>query len=380
MFEHLCKSLTIRSLDGRVFRSNPDIVAIGMDRLPRKQRLVLGDGLYGVLRSQRLGRDVMAIDVDTAVLFLSLKLPRDHSQSPRPRDDALLARLVCEGVLQIQRLDGSFVDGYEASPELFPELDREPPSYQNNAIGQLSQRALRYAALLQHLDSASIAQRLYQYGTYPRTAAWESQPDSRAETMRWLGIRSLAKSLGAEYGIQRAVSKIDPWIRWQRRTSHAHKAPRYKLYVSPQPAQLRDVFHVVVDICCSMRVPSFKIGSGPLGVLRPDKFILYFTKREEIWKVAEQIALQLHGCRVQGVPFSAAIDEAGLLSWGVDPPSEGANSISKGISWRMFIAHHLGNSFGHRSGYNADGLIAFAQQRLRLEGIDPDWWRMREEW
>lgn len=377
----------VRSLDGRIFRSNPDLVALRLDQLPQRQRRVFDAALFGVLRSARSRRDVMAIDVDTAALFLSLRTPQAHTRHSRvtlsPRDDTILARLVVDGILQIQRSDGVFVDGAAAALELFSFDAMNHRARPDHPLDEQAYRALRYAAMLRHLDGPSIARRLYQYGTHPRTATWERQFGDRAATARWLGLghgRHLTKTLRAVYVAQRASAKGDPWFRWRLHASSAQEVPRYKIYISPQPAQVREAFSTVVHLCCTVRVPAFKIGVGPLGLLRPDKLVLYFTDPEMLWSVARQLSLQLHDCPPHGVPFSAAIDAGGLLSWGIDPPQERAFRTAGGASWRAFITHHLGSALAWRAADAPDFMIAFALQRLRLEGIDPDSWQMSDGW
>jgi hypothetical protein len=79
----------------------------------------------------------------------------------------------------------------------------------------------------------------------------------------------------------------------------------------------------------------------------------------------------------QGVPFTSELDENGLLSWGIDPPSnEQALKWQERESWRVWLTNRL--AIGIMSAKNADSSLEawqFALYRLQQEGVDPKTWQ-----
>src|SRR5579864_9128849 len=108
-------------------RANPAFRLVLFDRLPAGQRRQLA-GLardpehYGVLRPRRgTGLGLKAVDRETALLFLTLARPGPLPGYVRSRlgDDGaalVLARLVADGVLEIERAPGGFVSSAAATP------------------------------------------------------------------------------------------------------------------------------------------------------------------------------------------------------------------------------------------------------------------------
>ncbi len=104
--------------------------------------------------------------------------------------------------------------------------------------------------------------------------------------------------------------------------------------------------------------------------------VIYFRQFADLREVALKIMNCLEGCAPHGVPFTAELAGAGLLSWGIDPPDE-AHVLPwlEGESWRGKVCNRLALALV-QAGNEPDSSSAarFAIQRLRLEGIDTNTW------
>ena len=87
-----------------------------------------------------------------------------------------------------------------------------------------------------------------------------------------------------------------------------------KLYVSPRPSAVADVFPRAADVFAGAGVRSFKVGRGIEGLLRPDKIVAYFDDREALQAVARDLARRLRRAVPQGTPFTCDAGGDGLLS------------------------------------------------------------------
>ena len=111
-------------------------------------------------------------------------------------------------------------------------------------------------------------------------------------------------------------------------------------------------------------------------ILRPDKLVAYLPDFASLSTVARALREALQACPAQGVPFTAPIDEAGMLSWGMDPHRETAsNGSSIAESWRSRLVRQLATAVleAKRSASSVDP-ASFALDRLRLQGIDTETW------
>ena len=87
---------------------------------------------------------------------------------------------------------------------------------------------------------------------------------------------------------------------------------------------------------------------------------------------------ELAGCDGHGVPFSAGLDDSGLLSWGVDPPDdERALRWLGRDSWRIWLARRLGAALSIAKAARAADAVEpwrFAIERARRHGVDVETW------
>jgi hypothetical protein len=398
----------------RPLRANPAFELVLFDRLPAGERQLLA-GLarepdhYGVLRSAGgSGLGLKSVDRETALLFLTLDRPGPLPAYVRSRlGDAgaaqTLARLVADGVLEIEREPGSFVSG-AAAMTFFAAT-----AAAGGSLAELSRAALRYgedlARTLPAGEPVRLSLRLYGYNRLPLTPRWlrtlrtlrtlGAVPGNEA-VRRYLGIAAGGawRPLLERHWRELSPDDDEPWMRWRPAAAMAAGmvaapagAATYKLYVSLAPECLPDAFGTVLDGLAAAGPPGFKVGATAAGLLRPDKIVAYFATFERLAEAAGTLAERLAGVAAHGVPFTSEIASGGQLSWGVDPPPETGLGPLWGdgpMSWRLWLTHRLARALisgvATAAGDAATGAAAamepwrFAVERLRLEGIDTDSW------
>jgi hypothetical protein len=368
------------SLTELTFRSSADVELKQLSDLMPEQRAVFAEleaipDFYGLLVPRLSSKMTMkSVERQTAELFRTLA-------TASHLDDALLGDaasdvvdLVLDGILEIDSGDG-FVSGADAFPFLCPA----PPVQElADAAARLSREALLYAEDLETNDARALTHALYLYNRIPMTSFWRT---------RFADRDAILSHVGAAQGSLRALLEQNwivsyerrGWVSWSA-VAFVPKAPEqvtYKLYVSPRPERIRDVFEAVVRVLSLFPGIPFKIGDSAAGMLRPDKLVAYFATREELAEVAEILRGELAGCDAQGVPFTAGLDDTGLLSWGVDPPdSDRVLSWMGRHSWRTWVVQRIGAAL--EIAKNARGAAIepwrFAIERARRHGVDVESW------
>ena len=288
--------------------------------------------------------------------------------------NALLAKLVADEVLKIKINDG-FVCGTAATEWLFNENNQYHASG-NQFISNLSGRAIMYALQLKNAGQDLITAALYAYNTMP-VVAEERVTD--AERLLGIGFNTtLEKELLKDW-IKFQPTKEYKWLMWNRRNTTAmdtSKSSVYKLYVSPLLKDLPEVFERATRLLSSTGARGFKTGSDHFGLARPDKFVIYFTTYHDMVNAADVLKTELHQYPAQGVPFTAQLDENGLLSWGIDPPKEEVLQQWEGGSWRAQIAEKIASAIVQAKSNNAGTAEAmhYINQKMLLERINPFTW------
>jgi hypothetical protein len=170
------------------------------------------------------------------------------------------------------------------------------------------------------------------------------------------------------------------WVTWTHRAQLAAGRSRplpWKLYLSPLPADLPATVAALAATLAEVPCPSFKVGCDAYGLLRPDKVVGYFADFADLQRFARALEPRLAGCAAHGVPFSAALTDDGLLSWGSDPPRDPARpQWLEAESWRLWITNHLARALlaARRDPALAVEPARFALERLRLAGVDTETW------
>jgi hypothetical protein len=370
----------VLALDRAIFRCHPDARLVLFDRLGADEQarlagLTRDPAFYGVLVTPSTTK---AVDRDSALLLLTLETP-----GPMPRyawrafgADAhrRVAGLVLDGVLEIE-YEGAFHSGAAALALVGAEAGDDDAG---GAIGRLSRGAIRYGAALPMRDPSVLARRLYRYNQYPLTPRYVRAYDAESDEDR-LGVQTRAAGILAR-SWTRMPSRGTPWTSWITRRD-ADRPPEgrgtYKLYVSPTPHAVRQVFPEVVAAVTPHRPLACKVGKGPHGLLRPDKMVVYFAERDDLHAAATDLATAIAGIPAHGVPFSSAITADGLLSWGIDPPDDvGIVSLLRSESWRERLTNHIAAALLAAPSRDAgvEAVVRFVLARLEAHGIDVGRW------
>jgi hypothetical protein len=378
------------SILDRVFRSSPAFELVPFDRLPAGQQQALrgltnDPEFYGVLLPHGAGgRSIKSVSRDTAVLLNSLMEPgplpsfvrEGMGESSDRGPNRAVAEMVLDGILEIEQ-QGEFVSGVGAYSTIYVEA----ASGAQGLLAGLSQAALEYAQALELDEVTSLSARLYFYNRLPCTRRWTKLLSSKDAVAKFLGISDPACSrfLERSWVLSSPSPGAHGWLQWRTRRNLVRNPdrPTYKLYVSPQPEELPEIFRTVVGILEHSEAHHFKTGCDASGLLRPDKFVLYFDDSEALEQTALEIGRRVKGCAAQGVPFTAALSEDGLLSWGIDPvPQKGAVWWQQIESWRQWITDRLAVSLIAARSVGAGPLQPwqFALERLRLDDVDTSTW------
>ena len=380
------------------FRANPNYELVLYDRLPLSQQdclrgLLQDENFYGILcpkKSREIGLGIKSVCQNTALLFLTLQqagtIPTYLKNFYQDRTEQFIYQLVIYNIIQVEN-QGKFVSGIEAIP-LFPS------GHQINSnellgtgkIAELSLNALKYAQVLAIDDSSKLSARLYFYNRLPITLKLLRLYPSEVEIADYLQIspHHPAGKLLQKYWREATSTQGDNfWRTWKPlenlESLNSQEKATYKLYISPYFEVLGEVFPTLVKIFTELQVPQFKVGGKQIaGLLRSDKIIAYFGDFDSLKKTANLIMTSLPNIPSQGVPFTSELDENGLLSWGIDPPSnDQVLKWQERESWRVWLTNRLAT--GILSAKNADSSLQtwqFALYRLQQEGVDPKTWRL----
>ena len=371
------------------FRASSAFALQRLDELPSEQRtafdeLARDDDFYGLL-VPRDGGTIKSAATQTARLFLDLARPACIDPHLLADDEYRgdVVDLVLDGVLEIER-NGAFVSGAGAFPMFFP--DAETPA-NGGRIAALSREAVEHGQALETTDLTALTSALYSYNRIPLTRAWMTRFPGRDSILEHLGAAEPAlRSILESHWVLIPESHSHGWISWSR-TNPSGRGARgegrpseqitWKLYVSPRPEHIREAFHALVRVLADIPGAQMKIGPDAIGLLRPDKLMAYFASKADLETAAAALARELRGCPAHGVPFTAGVDEQGLLSWGADPPdSERALSWLDRESWRLWIAKSLAGALvvARRAPSPDVEPWRFAVERVRRRGVDVDTW------
>lgn len=373
------------------FRSNPRVELKRLADLDETQRerfreLELDPEFYGLFVPRPpLAMSVKSVARPAADLFHTLSMPSRLDPGLLASDEEAgdVVGLVLDGILEIES-GGGFISGAAAFPLLCGPL-RVPEV--SDAVARLSREALLHAQDLETADPQALMMALYLYNRVPITPFWSARfPDGDA----------VLAYLGADRGSLRALLEQDwvpsrnetGWLRWSSQAAlpRDESEGMYKLYISPRPERIRDVFAVTVRVLSGLAGTQLKIGDDVSGLLRPDKLVAHFPARAHLDHAADELRRELAGCDAQGVPFTAGLDESGLLSWGVDPPDhEHVLRWTLRESWRVWLARHLGAAIAVAKTTAPAGALAalpaggiepwlFAMDRARRHGVDIETW------
>jgi hypothetical protein len=374
----------VTHIAGRRFRAGSSYEIVTFERLPASEQAAVAGlrtdrDFYGILRPREgSGRTVQGIGKDTALLWLTLREPGPLPGFVWSGDAEAAAKgiteLVLDGVLEMEEA-GHWVSG----PDALAALESPAGAAVEGRLARRSREALLYAERLAIADADTLCARIYHYGRAPLTPSWSQRLPDRDAVLAFLGAAPggpLARELAQRWDMNQG--ELRGWIAWghRRRGRAATASGTFKLYVSSQIESMPMAFAAVVAALAE-RGGHFKVGGDAAGLLRPDKMVLYFAELETLLEVGREIADRLAGAPVHGVPFTAEVAGAGLLSWGMDPPALGrAVAWHEQESWRLWVARRLALAMvaAQAGGSRAASPAEFALARLRHEGVDVDGW------
>ncbi len=322
---------------------------------------------------------------ELALVYLHLTqsslLPHYLTASHEDSFNQAIAQLILDQVLEI-KWNEKFVSGAHATEALFGKslsADQHIPDF----ISILSKQGIEYVLNLDEAEMRAIANRLYTYNTLPWDTSLKRNFNENTDTRDFVFSNSrvsLTSLLNKEWYLTTDPSK-DHWLGWSRRhfvdtSSNLTDRGDYKLYISPVIHDLPQVMNVALPILTSSNAFSFKIGNGIQGLLRPDKMVAYFNNKSSLLSAAGELKNKFNDCKVQGVPFTAQIDDKGILSWGFDPPGSDVLDAIEGGSWRCRVTDQIALAIVQAKTEKLDHgqAIDFIGSKLFVTGINPYNW------
>ena len=120
----------------------------------------------------------------------------------------------------------------------------------------------------------------------------------------------------------------------------------------------------------------FKAGATVPDLMRPDKLIAYFVRKESLFETAALLEKTSPDSQVHGVPFTCQLDQRGLLSWGTDPPADEVLATVEDGSWRTWVTEQLALAILQaKEGYQSfTAAVPFLQAKMLVAGIKMDNW------
>jgi hypothetical protein len=303
------------------------------------------------------------------------RYPDSFVEGDGPAPDALdIVRLVLDHVLEIDAGDG-FISGPAAWRRLFGQA---PVTVGKDISSRLSLAAIRHASSLDVADVSHLTSRLYWFNAEPASAKWRRRLPSRSAIERYLDTEVMARDPVLAAAWER-LGVRDGFIHWRarrRRSRAALRRVRCKLYVTPRIGSMPGILERTAEIIAENGAIGFKIGADLRGLLRPDKMVIYHSDLSRLSPLARQLASVLAPVRVCGVPFSAALAGDGLVSWGIDPETDGAG-LRSDASWRYWICRAIAAALLAARAAEDPGMEPweFAMRRISLEGVDTETWR-----
>ena len=249
------------------------------------------------------------------------------------------------------------------------------------ALSRLSCEAIRSAEALDIDDVATLFEHLYTFNSIPVTPRWRKRIPDTTAVRNELGLHSAADvcALLEERWVHIREEVDNGWLTWVRPKDGGElggTGPEIKFYVSPAVDSLEHVFPELVRVVTFCRARSFKAGADVGGLLRPDKLVAYFSTMGDLANAAHELARRFDGVPPHGVPFTAEISGGGLLSWGVDPPSQTVFRGKSAPSWREWVCYRLAEALikARKEDNGTEPLWHQSLERLRNQGVQVERW------
>lgn len=340
---------------------------------------------FGILEAgQAGGLSVKAISQKTAEIFQTLHTPRKVSEAfpeiePSLRDE-IVANLVFDNVVELSD-SGKYVSGLP-SYELIVRNDCDLTG--EDCLSMLSLDAIHHCSRLAVPNAIDLAWKLYFYNRLPVTPKWAARWPNYHAVLRLICLSNeeVNSQLEAKYQSITEYPERIGWLAWVARERLVQESPEdgiYKLYISPEPEDIRTAFNETARLLPESNARGFKVGMNSYGLMRPDKFIVYFDQSHALQAFVDAVRVKLAAIRPHGVPFTAQLDDSGLLSWGVDPKNSSHLAWHSDDSWRIWICNRLASALidAGRHGMAPSLAVRYSLARLWLSGVDPRVWIKR---
>ncbi len=268
-------------------------------------------------------------------------------------------------------------------------VDHDGDDSRKNHTQVLSDRSIYFAfnsALTQPLDLSFL---LYNFNRIPLSRRWKrALPDEEAlskyldlqDDGSWPGMPGWVKPKPIRKDENGQPSIFDLfWRAWRfKQKIPSEDKPSYKIYFSPLPQDLPQVFRVVRDAAAYSDAHSMKIGRNLSGILRADKFIVYFSEYPPALDFAKGMSKTPASRRYQGTPFSFQVEQdSPLVSLGVDPPRK----LGDMNSWRLYVTNKLSLAIQGARRTGAEDPAEYIHTYMRMIGIDSHNWRpLSDDW
>jgi hypothetical protein len=281
-------------------------------------------------------------------------------------DDAV-AELVADGILEAE-VEGSWVSGSAAFRPQALHQNFVRATLPIVSVGARSRQALRAAAGMGAESPDLVASFLYRYGTTPilpsRARLWADSDAIRANFRL------------DDAGFTPKLSDDSAWWVFSGETSNGQGRPP-KLYVGVAVTALPEAIRRVLTLASQQgpTMPAFKVGASVHGLHRPDRLVFYPGGAEEAATCGARLVETLADLPPDPVPFTAALNPAGQVSWGADPaPRAGRAWWKDGVSWRSMLTKLLGVALVEACRAGETEPWTYATERARLAGVDPETW------
>jgi hypothetical protein len=307
------------------------------------------------------------VTAETAQLLASLHSAR-RIEIQRGNVKAII-RLILDDLIEIE-IGGRFRSGPDAHAVFFTPAGA---GVRRDTIGRLSLAALEYAAALGPIGAARLCDRLYRYNSWPVSPGWRRRLPDGPAVDRFLDPGQ------PRAGKRRPEPYLQgTWRAWDAESSRTPRSgePRYKLYLSPEPAHTGRACAALLATLGTRHGPfTMKVGRELSSLLRPDRLVGYFITKDQLFETAARLRATLDGMPAQGVPFTAALGTDGLMSWGADlPVSSLLPAPLHDRSWRGWVTSRLGSALGAALQANLSSPVRFALDRVALDGVNTSTW------
>jgi hypothetical protein len=318
---------------------------------------------------------------EIALLFYFLqtagRLPLFIQRNYDDEINRILAKLVLDGILEIE-WQGEFVSGVLAQEALYEQVSKINTEYSH--IINISTKAINYGLNLQDIDTRSLATKVYCYNTLPvNETAFINLKDSLT-IEKFLGIDNNFQRKRLKGWTKQVPSDKFSWLSWfingsESKANYVENST-YKIYISPTIESMPLAFLSFLEVLPQTKAFSFKVGAERQGLLRPDKWIVYFQNQKDLMDAAQLFKPAFANFPVQGVPFTAPLDTKGILSWGIDPPRKEVLENIEGGSWRANVSDKIAIAIGQAKEAKMENAEAFnfVMNKLFLDNIDSSTW------